>query len=76
MAPYSSSAILNTLFLILCTSSLLTADTALRGPDVTIYIFQTNPPAANATAVTIYPPGILHPYPVGIPIVTEGDQPI
>ncbi|OAE27584.1 hypothetical protein AXG93_492s1000 [Marchantia polymorpha subsp. ruderalis] len=51
-------------------------DAALRAPDVTIYTFQTNPPAANATAVTIYPPGILPPHPVGIPIVTVGNQPI
>ncbi|OAE22900.1 hypothetical protein AXG93_3544s1120 [Marchantia polymorpha subsp. ruderalis] len=49
---------------------------ALRAPDVTIYIFQTNPLVANAPAVAIYPPGILAPYPVGIPIVTVGDQPI
>ncbi|BBN12238.1 protein MpDIR29 [Marchantia polymorpha subsp. ruderalis] len=80
MGTYSSSTILNTLFLLLSASSLLSADAALRAPDLTIYIFRTTPPAPNATVVAIYPPGLrppdATPYPVGIPIVSVGDNPI
>ncbi|OAE33119.1 hypothetical protein AXG93_4509s1000 [Marchantia polymorpha subsp. ruderalis] len=78
MGTYSSSTILNTSFLLPSASSLLTADAALRGPDLTIYIFGTTPPAPNATIVATYPPGLrpsdVTPYPVGVPIV--GDNPI
>ncbi|OAE31786.1 hypothetical protein AXG93_3804s1000 [Marchantia polymorpha subsp. ruderalis] len=49
---------------------------ALRAPDMTIYIFRIQPPAANATVVVIYPLNTLPPYPVGIPVVSVGDQPI